>query len=89
MDGLGIQDPMCPTATTESCKCGRTVTQVLNKTGPNCYNDKIMPYFKMGIYKSNWRDDVGDVVERTVYHDEVRIAGKNGSYSAVAPRGGQ
>ncbi len=61
--------------------------QVLNRTGPNCYNDKTMPYFKMGIYKPKWRTEVGEVVERTVYHDEVRMAGKNGSYSAVVPRG--
>jgi hypothetical protein len=61
-------------------------TQVLNRKGPNAYNDKEMPYFKMGIYKSVWRDKVGDVKERTVYHDEVRIAGNGASYSDVAPR---
>jgi hypothetical protein len=63
--------------------------QVLNRTGPNCYNDKVMPHFRIGIYKSQWRSKVGDVTERTVYHDEVRIAGKNGSYSVVAPKGGR
>lgn len=61
-------------------------TRVLNKTGPNCYNDKTMPYFKMGIYKAKWRSKVGDVVERTVYHDEVRMAGHGSNYSDVAPR---
>jgi hypothetical protein len=45
-----------------------------------------MPFFKIGIYKSKWRNTVGDVVERTVYHDEVRIAGHGSSYSQVAPR---
>ena len=50
-------------------------TQVLNRTGPNCYNDETMPHFRMGIYKSMRRSEVGDVVERNVYHDEVRIAG--------------
>ena len=59
--------------------------QVLNRTGPNCFNDKTMPYFKMGIYKSKWRSMVGGVVERTVYHDEVRIAGKGASYADVVP----
>jgi hypothetical protein len=60
--------------------------QVLNRAGPNCYNDNKMPYFKMGIYKSKWRNKVGDVTERTVYHDEFRMAGHDASYSDVAPR---
>ena len=59
--------------------------QVLNRTGPNCFNDLKMPYFKMGIYKSQWRSEVGAVVERIVYHDEVRIAGKGASYADVVP----
>jgi hypothetical protein len=59
--------------------------QVLNRIGPNCFNDRKMPFFKMGIYKSKWRSRVGDVIERTVYHDEVRIAGKGANYSTVAP----
>jgi hypothetical protein len=59
---------------------------VLNRNGPNAYNDKVMPYFKVGIYKSPWRTKVGDVKERTVYHDEVRIAGPGSSYSDVVPR---
>jgi hypothetical protein len=59
--------------------------QVVNRIGPNCYNDKKMPYFKMGIYKSQWRTKFSDVLERTVYHDEVRMAGHGASYSTVAP----
>lgn len=59
---------------------------VLSRKGPNTYNDKVMPYFKMGIYKSAWKSKVGNVKERTVYHDEVRIAGHGSSYSDVAPR---
>jgi hypothetical protein len=61
--------------------------RVVNRTGPNCFNDARGPYFKMGIYKSPWRDDgvVGDVQERLVYHDEMRMAGAGASYADVAP----
>lgn len=58
---------------------------VVNRRGPIGYNDAKMPYFKMGIYKAPWRNDVGNVVERIVFHDEVRIAGHGASYSDVAP----
>jgi hypothetical protein len=59
--------------------------QVVSRKGPIGYNDKVMPYFKLGIYKSAWRNSVGNVKERTVYHDEVRIAGHGAKYSDVAP----
>jgi len=63
--------------------------EVMNVTGPNCYNDRKGPYFKMGIYKGwgNMRPD--KVTTRTVYHDEFRMAGPEGSYEAVAPGGGK
>lgn len=62
---------------------------VINRTGPNTYNDKIGPYFKAGIYKG-WKDrsnPVDTISERIVYHDEIRIAGPGASYSDVAPGG--
>ena len=65
-------------------------TQLVDYTGPNCYNDDIGPYAKFGIYKG-WRDRVSptDTVQtRLVYHDEYRVAGANGTYEMVAPRGG-
>lgn len=60
-------------------------SQVLSRTGPNCFNDEKMPYFKMGIYKSPWRSKVGSVTERVVYHDEFRMAGSGASYYDVVP----
>ena len=63
---------------------------VVDYAGPNTYNDKIGPYFKMGIYKG-WQDRVipyDNVSERVVYHDELRIAeGQAAKYSDVAPPG--
>ena len=63
-------------------------TKVLSLKGPNTYNDAQMPFFKMGIYKG-WQKpagEVGPVTHRTVYHDEFRMVGPGGSYSAVAPK---
>jgi hypothetical protein len=61
---------------------------VVDHQGPNTYNDNVGPYFKMGMYKG-WRDSqaVDSVKDRSVYHDELRIAGPNGRYEDVAPGG--
>jgi hypothetical protein len=56
--------------------------------GPNCYNDERGPLPAMGIYKWAWREDVGyetNTDYRLFYHDELRIAGADGSYGVVAP----
>ena len=65
---------------------------VVTKQGPNCYNDKLGPYFKMGLYKgwqnwqeSDWRHDVVD--ERMLFHDELRIAHGENGYDLVSPDG--
>ena len=63
--------------------------QVAKHKGPNTFNDRMTPYFKMGIYKG-WRDrerPAGKVRQRVIYHDEVRFAGPAGSYDSVAPPG--
>lgn len=63
---------------------------VVNRTGPNTYNDNLGPYFKVGLYKgwSNRSTPADTVSERTIYHDEIRMADEAGGYSAVAPGGG-
>ena len=69
---------------------------VISRVGPNCYNDKIGHYFQMGIYKGWenwwnypstewWHHDVAD--ERTLYHDELRIAHGQDGYDLVSPSG--
>jgi len=63
--------------------------QIVRRKGPNTFNDKEGPYFKMGIYKG-WEDRKGlqgKVSRRIIYHDEVRFAGPCGSYKDVAPPG--
>jgi Polysaccharide lyase len=63
--------------------------RVVDRTGPNCFRDEKGPYFKMGIYKTEWRPKnvnlVGTVTERLLYHDELRMAGAGASYDDVAP----
>jgi polysaccharide lyase-like protein len=68
--------------------------QVISRVNaPIGYNDRVGPYFKMGIYKGSWESlpENGsglDVVDhRVVYHDEFRMADETGSYADVAPGG--
>ncbi len=61
--------------------------QVAKRSGPNTFNDKNAPFFKLGIYKG-WRHrrtPAGKVRRRVIYHDEVRFAGPHGTYDDVAP----
>ncbi|HEY0837711.1 MAG TPA: heparin lyase I family protein [Azospirillum sp.] len=65
---------------------GRLVLDLPNAA--NCFNDQEGPYFKVGIYKFPWEqpDDTG-ADTRTIYFDDIRIAGPDGSYALVAPHG--
>jgi hypothetical protein len=62
---------------------------VATRNGGNTYNDVRGPWFKMGIYKSLWnaeRFNVNSpVTDRTLYHDELRIARGTDGYQLVAP----
>ena len=65
---------------------------VITRNGPNCYNDELGPYFKMGMYKgwkewwlNTWSPDVA--LERTLYHDELRIAHGQDGYELVSVGG--
>lgn len=48
---------------------------VVDKNGPNTFNDKMGPYFKMGIYKFAWKDPNNKslVTKRVLYHDNVIV----------------
>ncbi len=61
--------------------------KVIDRKGPNAFNDAKGPYFKMGLYKG-WKnpDTPCDVVsKRILYHDEFRMAGAGATYDDVAP----
>jgi len=48
---------------------------VVQKNGPNTYNDKKAPYFKIGIYKPDWKADPQKSIttQRVIYYDQVRV----------------
>jgi len=59
----------------------RNGTKLITKTGPNCYNDALGPYFKIGIYSS------GSNFPRIVYHDKVYFGNQpNPSPEAEPPK---
>jgi hypothetical protein len=61
---------------------------IVSKTGPNYYNDKRGPYFKIGMYKGGWKGqpEKSTVSERNIYFDEVRVGDANARYEDVALR---
>lgn len=62
--------------------------RVVEKHGPNTYNDRRGMYFKIGIYKPRWMKPVrypSTVERRVVVHDEIRIGGPGATYADVAP----
>ncbi len=61
--------------------------KVIDQDGPNTFNDKDGPFFKMGLYKG-WSDPKrpsDKVSKRVLYHDEFRMAGAQAGYDDVAP----
>jgi hypothetical protein len=43
-------------------------TRVVDRTGPNTYNDAIAPYLKLGVYVPTWAPETDDL---SVYFDEI------------------
>jgi hypothetical protein len=62
----------------------RDGVKVVDRTGPNSYNETNPGYFKMGIYKWSWGNT--SVTERVVGYDNLRIAGADANYWNVVPR---
>lgn len=53
---------------------------VLNQNGqPNTTNDVVAPYFKMGLYKWDWKQEPArsDITTRVLYFDRVLVGDKN------------
>jgi hypothetical protein len=60
--------------------------KVLERIGPNCYNDGKNPYFKCGEYKHEWQHVfTPGITKRDIYFDNLRIADAAGNYNSVAP----
>lgn len=58
--------------------------KIADKKGPNHYNDKAPPYFKLDLYKGNWKSAVR---KQVIYYDEIRIGDATSNYEEVAPSG--
>ncbi len=65
-------------------------TKVISYFGPNSYNDKKLPYFKMGIYKWEWNNSRGKLrspgATRVAYYDEIRVGNKAATLASVSPK---
>lgn len=61
--------------------------RIVNKHGPNTYNDFRGPFLKIGSYKYRWKSakSTSIVNERIIYYDEVRVGNASASYADVAP----
>jgi len=62
-------------------------TRIVNKRGPNTYNDLLVPYLKVGIYKYPWKNNKppSNVSNRAIYFDEIRIGNASTSYEDITP----
>jgi hypothetical protein len=60
----------------------------VSKTGPNNYNDQRGPYFKVGVYKADWKNQPQKsiVSQRNIYLDEFRVGDGSARYEDVASR---
>lgn len=61
---------------------------VVDHKGANTFNDEAGgPYLKVGLYKYDWNGGARrtGAESRTLYVDEIRVAGANGGYASVAP----
>lgn len=66
----------------------RQGTKIVDFRGDNHQVEKHEgTYLKLGLYSSQYeKNPLTGSIRRTVYHDDLRIAGSDGSYDLVAPR---
>lgn len=62
--------------------------KIFNYYGPNSFNDKHLPYFKIGIYKWGWKGwaSYSPEEKRVLFYDEVRIGNRHASLDMVSPK---
>lgn len=67
----------------------RNGSQIVDWRGSNHQPEKSEgAYLKLGLYSAQYKTkSLQSDFKRVVYHDELRIAGADGSYELVAPRG--
>ena len=67
----------------------RNGKQIVDWQGDNHQTEKHEgAYLKFGLYSAQYETEPPEIdFKRVVYHDELRIAGADGSYELVAPKG--
>lgn len=61
-------------------------TQVVDRVGPNTFNDQSGNYLKVGVYHPDYQLDTKPVTPlKVVYHDEVRVGGSDATLSDMTP----
>jgi hypothetical protein len=62
--------------------------KVLTRNGPNSFNDKNFPYFKIGIYKWTWNGSASQSPEskRVLFYDEVKVGTNKSNLAEVSPQ---
>jgi hypothetical protein len=60
-------------------KVWKNNVELLDYQGPNYYNDKSGPFFKIGIYKAGWKKGLtyNNVSKRIIFVDDVSISFRN------------
>ena len=59
-------------------------TKKLTLQGGNMYND-ILPKWKIGLYKSAFKNGTSDVTKRIIYFDNVRVGNDKSTYETMKP----
>jgi hypothetical protein len=62
--------------------------KIFSYNGPNSFNDKHLPYFKIGIYKWGWNGwaQYSPEEKRVLFYDEVRIGNRYANLNLVSPK---
>ena len=62
--------------------------KLVDHDGPNSYNDRHFPYFKLGIYKPAWARGVARSPgnKRVLFIDEVKVGNRYSNLYRVSPR---
>lgn len=57
-------------------------TKVLEHKGGNRWNDKQLPFWKVGVYKWLWNNNgTTDTKQRVLYLDDIRVGNENATYN--------
>src|SRR5690606_28626538 len=64
----------------------RNGVKVATHKGPNNYDNKKLPYWKVGVYKAIWNNNVTDSKKRVIFLDNIRVGNSKASFEDMATR---